>query len=112
MISSLTSAPRTCPIPRALREAWPLTLGSAAWAVTLEISVGNKMGNRGSEFSGGHSPTTHYPQARSPPQTSPGSPGIPTSAHTRLTWEREGPRARGLCQLLAVSWGCCGATSA
>lgn len=29
-----------------------------------------------------------------------------------LTWKREGPRAWGLCQSLAVSWGCCEATLA
>lgn len=52
------------------------------------------------------------PLAQSSPHTTPGSLGAPSSAHTRLTWEREGPRAWGLCRLLAVSWGCWGAASA
>ena len=101
------------PTPRVLGEPQTLTLGSAAWAVTLEISVGDKTDNRRSEWFGATAqslPTC--PPTQSLPHATRGSLDAPSSAHTRLTWEREGPGAWGRCQLLAVSWGCCGTTSA
>lgn len=59
--------------PTSISEARPLTLGSAAWAVTLEISVGDKTGNRGSELSGGHSLTirAHWPDLLHTPPPAP-----------------------------------------
>lgn len=87
-------------LPRPPGEPWSLTLGSAAWAVTLEISVGNKTDKRPSQWSGSHSPTTaHLPKGpHLHPHPKPSSPG------TLADLEERGPPCLGAlpvagCQL-------------